>query len=75
MFDGSVSTHVCEDRRRVIVSQHLTERICALINMASNEVAFIQEHFPFAMPTPEQRTSGDVYDERFFPYITEEYSG
>jgi hypothetical protein len=24
------------------------------------------------MPTPEQRTSGDVYDERFFQDITEE---
>jgi hypothetical protein len=50
------------------------ERICALLNMASKEDAFIQEHFPFAMPLPEQHTSGDVYDEKFFPDMTEEQS-
>jgi hypothetical protein len=33
---------------------------------------FIQEHFPSAMPTIEQRVSGDVSDERFFPDLTEE---
>jgi hypothetical protein len=33
---------------------------------------FIQEHFPSAMPTPEQRQSGGVSNEQFFPDMTEE---
>jgi hypothetical protein len=33
---------------------------------------FIQEHFPGAMPTIEQRESGDVSNEQFFPDMTEE---
>jgi hypothetical protein len=32
--------------------------------MASKEDAFIQEHFPFAMSSHEQRVSGD---EQLFP--------
>jgi hypothetical protein len=33
--------------------------------------AFIQEHFPGAMPTHEQRESGDISHEEFFPDMTE----
>jgi hypothetical protein len=72
MADGSVSNCICEDCGRETVSQYLTERICALVNMASKEDAFIQEHFLSAMPTSKQRTSGDVYDKKFFPDMTEE---
>jgi hypothetical protein len=38
----------------------------------SKEDLFIQEHFPGAMPTPEQRQAGDISDEHFFPDMTEE---
>jgi hypothetical protein len=75
MVDGSVSNTICEDCRREIVFQYLIGRICALVDMASKEDAFIQEHFPFAMPTSEQRTSGDVYDEHFFPGAIQQYTG
>jgi hypothetical protein len=33
---------------------------------------FIQEHFPGALPTQEQRESGDVSNEQFFPDMIEE---
>jgi hypothetical protein len=72
MVDDSVSNYICEDCSREIASQHLTERICALLDMASKEGAFIQEHSPFTMPTSEQRTSWDIYDECFVPDMTEE---
>jgi hypothetical protein len=48
------------------------ERICTLLDMASKEGAFIQEHLLFAMPTHEQRTSGDVCDKKLFLDITVE---
>jgi hypothetical protein len=38
----------------------------------SKEDLFIQEHFPGAMPTPEQRLTGDIANEQFFPDMTEE---
>jgi hypothetical protein len=34
--------------------------------------ALIQQHFPGAMPTHEQRISGDTSHEEFFPDMTEE---
>jgi hypothetical protein len=34
--------------------------------------ALIQHHFPGAMPTHEQRISGDISHEEFFPDMTEE---
>jgi hypothetical protein len=34
--------------------------------------AFILEHFPGALPTEASRLSGDIFNEEFFPDMTEE---